>query len=75
MSRKFRCDRDCEHKPGSVQCLTRMLGKLIKESTDVMEAVARYDWKQMKIEMSDVMLMVEGLKQHHPNLCGVERTA
>jgi len=47
-----------------------MLSKLIKESVDVMECVARYDYKQMRIEMSDVMVVIEGLKQYHPNICG-----
>ena len=55
--------------------MAHMLGKLIKESAEVMEAIAVYDWKQMRIEMSDVMVAVEGLKQMHPNLCGVERSA
>ena len=73
MSRKFKCDRDCELEKGSVGCLARMLSKLIKESAEVMECVARYDWKQMRIEMSDVMVTIEGLKQTHPNLCGVDR--
>ncbi len=75
MGRKFKCDRDCELEKGSVGCLSRMLSKLIKESAEVMESVARYDWKHMKIEMSDVMVTIEGLKQIHPDLCGVERGA
>jgi len=50
-----------------------MLSKLIKESVDVMECVARYDYKQMRIEMSDVMVVIEGLKQYHPSMCGVDR--
>lgn len=73
MSRKFKCDRDCEIEKSSVWCLARMLSKLIKESVDVMECVARYDYKQMRIEMSDVMVVIEGLKQYHPSMCGEDR--
>jgi len=72
MSRKYKCRKECGYEPKSVQCLVHMLRKLIEESAEVMEAVAVYDWQQMKIEMSDVMVIIEGLKQMHPTLCGVE---
>lgn len=73
MSRKYKCRKECGYESGSVQCLVHMLRKLIEESAEVMEAVALYDWRQMRIEMSDVMVVIEGLKQYHPNLCGVDK--
>ena len=66
MVRKYRCKQECEHKPGSIGCLAKLMRGLIEEAAEVMLAIALYDHRAIKYEFGDVIMILRALGEYHP---------